>query len=119
MANIGTAVNLVAGTITLTNISRCLFWYIQNQDTQPLKVAFQTATADTNFGPIILNAAAVTGAGGGYLDSIKFPYFGDLTLTSTIATAQFGSGATLAQPIEFREAVGGSGVQTVRGGNKT
>lgn len=91
MPAFGAATNLVSNTITLTIPTYSRYWYIQNQDIAPLKVTFTGG----EFGPIVLNAATATGAAGDWIDSVGFPFFGtSVTLTSTIATAQFGSGAT-------------------------
>lgn len=96
MATFGVETNLVAGTLTLVLPAGTRYWWIQNQDSVPLKIAFSSSSG---FGPYILEAAVATGAPGGEKNSIGFPFFGvSVTLTSSIATHQFGSGATQARP---------------------
>lgn len=97
---IGTRTALVGGTLTLALPAQINFWYIQNQDVSPLKVTFLGARKAT-FSSIVLNSAAQAGEAGGYIDSVGFPYFDTLglLLTSAIATAQFGSGASGVQPV--------------------
>ena len=102
MTLFGGATNLVSGTITLTLPTNSLYWYIQNQDTAPLKVTF----SDASFGPVVLNpsniSGATTGWAGDWIDSTGFPFFGaSVTLTSlggSPAAAQFGSGSSLKYP---------------------
>lgn len=97
MAVFGAATNLVAGTLTLTLPDAAKYWYIQNQDTGALKITFSNAS----FGPVTLNAATATGAAGDWLDSIGFPFFGSsvsVVLTSSVTTAQFGSGYATSNP---------------------
>jgi len=102
MPTFGAATNLIANTITLTLPRGTVkYWYLQNQDTAPLLVTFPVGSG---FGPVALDPATVTGGAGDWLDSIGFPWpgggtnkFSGLTvvLTSTIATAQFGSGVSI------------------------
>lgn len=97
MTTLGTATNLTAGTLTCTVPDGTKWWFLQNQDVAPLKVTFPD---DPNFGPLILASASALGAGdGGFLDNLAFPYIGTLTLTSTVATAQFGSGCSARIPV--------------------
>ncbi len=102
MTSFGAATNLVGGTITLALPENSQYWYIQNQDTSPLKITF----SDPSFGPAVLNPCAISGAttgwAGDWIDSISYPFFGvSVTITSlggSPATAQFGSGASLKYP---------------------
>jgi hypothetical protein len=102
MPAFGSVTNLSGGTITLTLPINSLYWYIQNQDTSPLKVTF----SDPSFGPAILNPCdipgATTGWAGDWIDSRDFPFFGaSVTLTSlggSPSNAQFGSGSSLKYP---------------------
>lgn len=99
MALLGSATALVAGTGTYTLPAQVGYWFIENQDTAPLKVAFLNLGGGwagvSNF---ILSPASATGYDGGAMDSLRFPYFdpSGFTLTSTVAVAQFGSGCTIA-----------------------
>lgn len=96
MANLGSATNLVGGTLTLTIPSGTKYWYIQNQDTGALLVTFP---AGSGFGPIALAGSSATGAPGDWLDSVGIPFRGaSLTLTSGVATGQFGAGYSLSPP---------------------
>lgn len=96
MANFGAATNLVAGTLTLTLPAGSKYWYIQNQDVAPLVATFP---AGSGFGPISLAAASALNAPGDWLDSVGIPFRGaSVVLTSTVATAQFGSGYSLQPP---------------------
>jgi len=95
MPSFGSSTILSGGTVTITLPPNSKYWYIQNQDTAPLKIAF----SDPSFGPVVLNAATATGAAGDWLDSVGFPFFGtSVTLTSTVAAAQFSSGYSLHYP---------------------
>jgi hypothetical protein len=99
MANLGAATNLVGGTMTLTLPAGTRYWYIQAQDLGSFKITF----SGTEFGPVVLNAAAAQGEAGDWIDSVGFPFFGaSVTITNAItATAQFGSGATQREPKNF------------------
>lgn len=99
MAAYGTTINLVSGTITLPRPSTANFLFILNEDAAPMTVSFQNGS--TVLGTLTLSAATATGAPGGYIDSIGFPLFFDgdsVVLTSTVTTAQFGSGQSSKQP---------------------
>ena len=99
-AQFGQAEVLIAGSLQLTLPEKCIFWYIQNQSTRPLKVQF-LGTEWGSFSSIILNPALGNGYGGGYMDSIGFPYFSTegVELTSLDPTAAFGSGASPKTPL--------------------
>ena len=100
MAILGSATNLVAGTGTYTLMTPVGYWFIQNQDVAPLKVAFTTTTGSTVISNRILAAATALGGSGETITSLQFPYLDPvgMTLTSTVATAQFGSGCFIADP---------------------
>lgn len=94
-AQFGQATQLVGGTLQLKLPERVVFWYIQNQSPYPMKVTF-LGSEWGSMGAIILNPGLDIGFGGGYMDSIGFPYFSTegVQLDSSNATAQFGSGAS-------------------------
>jgi hypothetical protein len=93
-AQIGTVRNLVGGTMVLEMPRKVNYWFIQNQSNSHLKVDFESGTTYGEFTSIVLTPANVQGGAGGFLDSIGFPFFGNVTLTSVDPTAQFGSGAS-------------------------
>lgn len=107
----GTTSQLVAGTLQLTLPTKCRWWYVQNQSTQPLTVSF--ISGDWGFmSSIILAPAAFDGAPGGYLDSLGVPYFAPegVLLSSADPIGAFGSGASpYAPPTAFIEAATGPG----------
>lgn len=105
---LGTQTNLAGGTLACSLPAGTKFWYVQNQDTAPIvltsTVISSSPTAQNIFGmtTVILTAASAKGEGnGGWIDSIGFPFIDgfSFTLTSTLATAQFGSGATAEVPV--------------------
>ncbi len=101
MPSFGAATNLIGGTITLTLPAAALYVYIQNQDIAPLLITFP---ANSGLGPIVLNpcaiASATTGWAGDWFDTIDYPIFvGSVVLTSTVTTAQFGSGYSTSLPV--------------------
>lgn len=95
MADFGSTTNLVSGTLTLT-LPPSKYWFIQNQDVAPLLITFPSTSG---FSAVVLGAATVLGGAGDWLDSERFPWFGpSVVLTSTVATARFGSGMSLNRP---------------------
>lgn len=99
MAAIGTTSNLVAGVMLLKMPVKVNFWFVQNQSAAPLVVTFLQGSSFGYATSLILTAALADGSPGGYLDSIGFPYFDDIVLTSVEPTAQFGSGAFVRPPV--------------------
>lgn len=99
-AQIGQVSVLVGGTLDLELPEKCLFWFLQNQSTRPLKVTFLGSDWGY-YTDIILCAAGRAGAPGGVLDSLAFPYFSrrGFRLTSPDLTAPFGSGASPIAPL--------------------
>lgn len=100
MAAYGSITNLVGGVATLSRPANPQFMFILNEDTSPLTLTFNLGAS--TLGSLVLSAATVTGAPGGYLDSILFPLFMEadsISLASTVSTGQFGSGASTFQPV--------------------
>lgn len=99
VSNFGAATVLVNGQIQLKLPPKCSWWYLQNQSTSPLQIQFISQDWGV-MSTLILAAAAYPGAPGGYLDSLGFPYFGEqgVVLTSTDASAPFGSGSSPDKP---------------------
>lgn len=97
MADFGTTRNLVGGILTLT-LPASKYWFIQNQDVQPLLITFPSGSG---ISAVALGAASVLGGAGDWLDSERFPWMGpSVVLTSGVATALFGSGCSLNRPGE-------------------
>lgn len=97
MANLGTTTNLVGGTLACTVPEGTQWWFVQNQDIAGLRLTFP---ADSGMTTVDLAGASSLGAGdGGYIDSIGWPYIGPFTLSSTVLTAEFGSGHSARIPV--------------------
>lgn len=108
MAALGTASTLSSGTGTYTLPAGVGYWFIENQDTAPLKIAFlNTGGSWAGVSNFILSPASFTGQAGGWIDSLRFPYFdpAGFTITSTVASAQFGSGCTINDPFAQEKGV--------------
>jgi len=97
---LGTATNLAVGRLVCTLPAKVGFWFVQCQDAADLTVTF-LGQGQGNITSIVLGAASAPGGYGGYLDSVAFPYFAEegFLLTSSLATAQFGSGALEPLPV--------------------
>lgn len=117
MAEFGQETQLAGGTLTLEQPIKVNFWYIQNQDTAPLTLTFEEGTPFGSFSKLVLTEAAASGGAGGYVDSVAFPFFGNITLTSSIATAKFGSGATRNVPTNIYPYPGNQGPAGGTGGS--
>ncbi len=102
MTTFGAATNLVANTLTLTLPDGAKYWYLQNQSTAPILITF---AANSGLGPIVLNPCAIAGAttgwAGDWIDTNNGPpaFSGSIVLTSTVTTAQFGSGYSTVLPV--------------------
>lgn len=95
-ATFGARNTLSSGILRLNLPSGSEYWYIQNQDTSPLLITFNTGST---FGAITLTGSPVKGEAGDFLDSIQFPWIGPyVVLTSDLASAQFGSGYSTSNP---------------------
>lgn len=101
-SNFGALTALSAGAATLQKQSGQQFFYIQNNDTNPITATFKDASS-TTLGQIVLNPASASGRGGQYIDSISFPMFSDSTTVVLAGTGsgQFSSGASKTAPTQI------------------
>jgi hypothetical protein len=102
-AVLGQAMNLVGGTITLTIPIGTQYFFIQNQDTQPIQMTVPGLIGGPILNPYVTQAV---GFSGDWLDIPGFPFLpASITLTSVgptpTATAQFAAWPSANPPTNF------------------
>lgn len=118
MAAFGSVTALTAGAATLNGSTGQQYFWVQNNDAQPITLTFKNAGGST-LGQWVLNPATVAGRAGDTLDSVSMPAFLDAAIGGSVVlagtgTGQFSSGASTRVPTIISQAPL-SGVSGVRG----